>query len=197
MGEEGDKPLLRYFGRKIAGDVTSFSLRSRAEGKTVLHFYKNTDDGVIDDYIEVEIKGKNETQDRARITPYEAQSSLPYPKDEPLSSAAPHTEELVSLSAIRAASCASLLIEAKRLAQQADYGAALRLLDEFFDTGADNADEALFLQAQIFESAQEQKNIRGALDCYETIVRRYPESSLWEKANERAVYLKKFYFDIR
>ena len=197
LGEEGEKPLLRYFGRKIAGDVTSFSLRSRSEGKTVLHFYKNTDDGVIDDYIEVEIKGKNETQDRAKITPYSEQSSLPYPKDEPLSSAAPHTEERVNLSSSRVESADALLGEAKRLARVEDYGEALRVLDEFLDTGADNADEALFLQAQIFETSWDQKNIRGALDCYEAIVRRYPQSSLWEKANERAVYLKKFYFDIR
>ena len=214
LGEEGEKPLLRYFGRKIAGDVTSFSLRSRAEGKTVLHFYKNTADGVIDDYIEVEIKGKNETQERVKAMPYTPQPAKTTGADTAVPQARtqseggdigsvdlPQPDEAaevqVGLFAPMTDGGVALLHEAKRLAHLEDYDEALRLLDEFLDGAQQNADEALFLQAQIFEVSQEQKNIRGALDCYETIVRRYPESSLWEKANERAVYLKKFYFDIR
>ena len=211
LGEEGEKQLLRYFGRKIAGDVTSFSLRSRSEGKTLLHFYKNTADGVIDDYIEVEIKGKNENQERAKVAPYTPQPAKSTGADTAVPQARAQTkgedigsvdmpqpdEAQTRLFDIRMQDQSHLLHEAKRLAHLEDYDEALRLLDEFLDGAQQNADEALFLQAQIFEVSQEQKNIRGALDCYETIVTRYPESSFWDKANERAVYLKKFYFDIR
>lgn len=60
LGEEDGKQLFRYFGRKIGTTDTSFTLRSRNEGTTLLHFSKTdtlTGD-IIDDWLEVTVKGK-------------------------------------------------------------------------------------------------------------------------------------------
>ena len=72
LGEEDGKNLMRYFGRKIGDKNTSFSLRSREEGKTILHFYKNDQltGAFIDDYLEVEIKGKNSSAERILAPDY-------------------------------------------------------------------------------------------------------------------------------
>ena len=60
LGETDGGSKIRYFGRKLGNSDTSFSLRSREEGNTILHFYK-TDaltGEYIDDYLSVIIKGK-------------------------------------------------------------------------------------------------------------------------------------------
>lgn len=60
LGEEDSKSLMRYMGRKIGTSDTIFTLRSRSQGTTLLHFYKNDalTGNFIDDYLEVQIKGK-------------------------------------------------------------------------------------------------------------------------------------------
>ncbi|MBR1536111.1 MAG: hypothetical protein IJ630_04180 [Treponema sp.] len=65
---EGDKKenkneFFNYFGRKLGSKNTTFSLRAKKSGKTLLHFYKNdalTGD-YIDDYLEVTIEDKKAT----------------------------------------------------------------------------------------------------------------------------------------
>lgn len=80
LGEEDGKQLFRYFGRKIGTTDTSFTLRSRNEGTTLLHFSKTdtlTGD-IIDDWLEVTVKGKNATQKHAQAPSY-AQAVPPRP----------------------------------------------------------------------------------------------------------------------
>ena len=63
IGETGNTHLMAYFGRKLDSKNTSFTLRSRAAGDTILHFYK-TDilKGVyIDDYLAVKIEDESST----------------------------------------------------------------------------------------------------------------------------------------
>lgn len=77
------------------------------------------------------------------------------------------------------------------------YQETLAYLEDFFTKATTRVDEGLFLQGQTFESNSSVRNIKSALDTYETIVRRYPQSVNWAKANERITYLRKFYFNIR
>ena len=250
LGEEDGKNLMRYFGRKIGDKNTSFSLRSREEGKTILHFYKNDQltGAFIDDYLEVEIKGKNFSAERILAPDYSSivppaqknvnQEKISSPeissqKNE-LSETSPKipeekkvdkkdsenenpatqnsaeisssnevvpSQEISSTSIEKNNSSDSSADELLKAAQEnfnsKKYKDSLACLESFFEKADSRIDEGLFLQAQIFESNSSERNIKSALDNYETIVRRYPQSSVWKKASERVTYLKKFYFNIR
>lgn len=73
LGEEDSKNLMRYMGRKIGTSDTIFTLRSRAQGTTLLHFYKNDalTGNFIDDYLEIQIKGKATDSEIAIAPSYE------------------------------------------------------------------------------------------------------------------------------
>ena len=248
LGEEDGKNLMRYFGRKIGDKNTSFSLRSREEGKTILHFYKNDQltGTFIDDYLEVEIKGKNYSAERILAPDYssivppaqknvkqeeisgteisnqkneDSEDSPKIPEEKPVDekkfeSENPSTQSLSEFSSgsevassqeissiVKNNSSDSSADELLKAAQEnfnsKKYKDSLACLESFFEKADSRIDEGLFLQAQIFESNSSERNIKSALDNYETIVRRYPQSSVWKKASERVTYLKKFYFNIR
>lgn len=250
LGEEDGKNLMRYFGRKIGDKDTSFSLRSREEGKTILHFYKNDQltGAYIDDYLEVEIKGRNYSAERILAPDYSSlvppsqknaaqekisnsESSnqknetsanspkIPEEKNninndsetektavQTSSEISPNNEvsasqEISSTSIEKNNSSDSSADELLKAAQEnfnsKKYKDSLACLESFFEKADSRIDEGLFLQAQIFESNSSERNIKNALDNYETIVRRYPQSPVWKKASERVTYLKKFYFNIR
>lgn len=330
LGEEDSKELMRYFGKKIGERNTTFCLRSRETGTTILHFYKNDalTDRVIDDYLIVEISGTNDGTKHA-VAPLYADTIPQKPEkpseiarrkalEESLASQAPNDDEAESTkitevkpqgtqkapasasstpaasasgrtpadgnqnarTAPKAAPSASpspaavkapvvtpspsqaaapsitaedsgavTVIENRnstgennsssgegshsitreepkvsqaqkekqnakiqdtsdmaaeeilKLARQAydekKYAETLAYLEDFFAKAATKIDEGLFIQGQIFESNNPFRNIKSALDTYETIVRRYPQSIHWAKANERVTYLRKFYFNIR
>lgn len=305
LGEEDGKNSMRYFGRKIGEKNTVFSLRSREEGSTILHFYKN--DGLtgkfIDDYLQVDIKGMNKTTEHAVapsyaevvppkpenrtkaakenaarseededdtmvktvITPVASGSgekmpavsktsgssrSAPassskvtsrkksddsarketpadndgaktliqntksekttssgekprtYPKSENSQS---HDAEKQSENNLTGTSIENtenmgadeILDKAKESFKNKKYEETLAYLENFFTKATTKIDEGLWIQGQVFESNSSVRNIKSALDTYETIVRRYPQSINWAKANERITYLRKFYFNIR
>lgn len=293
LGEKDDAKHMRYFGRKLGTENTLFSLRSREEGSTILHFYKNDalTGHYIDDYLEVEIKGTNTTSKRvtapryAEIVPSRpekktfinaeeeikiakkfeeekkkeeeskevprqkktaekkqtertasAQKSsttkVPQPQQteddngdrtviqtteikesaqsnpvsddsEVIQSASPvEQNETASKTKVQIQDTKDMVSDKiLELAQEAynkkEYASSLAYLDDFFEKATTRIDEGLYLQGQNFESASEVRNIKAALDTYETIVRKYPQSINWAKANARVTYLKKFYFNIR
>lgn len=250
LGEEDGKNLMRYFGRKIGDKNTSFSLRSREEGKTILHFYKNDQltGAFIDDYLEVEIKGKNFSAERILAPDYssivppaqknvnqekisspeilsqknelsETSQKIPEEKlvdkkdSENENPAAQNSAEISSSNEVASSqeissisieknnssdsSADELLKAAQENFNSKKYKDSLACLESFFEKADSRIDEGIFLQAQIFESNSSERNIKNALDNYETIVRRYPQSPVWKKASERVTYLKKFYFNIR
>ncbi|HUX42210.1 MAG TPA: outer membrane protein assembly factor BamD [Rectinemataceae bacterium] len=61
----------------------------------------------------------------------------------------------------------------------------------------DAADEALFLEAQALELNSPSRDVAAALALYRRIVSDFPRSDFWSKANDRATYIQRFYFDIR
>lgn len=312
LGEEDGKSSMRYFGRKIGEKNTVFSLRSREEGSTILHFYKNDalTGKFIDDYLQVDIKGINRSQEHAVAPSYEEavpprpernaapfydESSEPDTIDEssrkaknkdadddssvktvvtPASTSAkalgtiagagsgasrnasategnsksqkkqknqqssfetaddngsktliqntqtensqvsvqekgdiPRSENSGTLKSPLAEKAKiqdtsdmtadDILSKAKESFREKKYQETLAYLEDFFTKATTRVDEGLFLQGQTFESNSSVRNIKSALDTYETIVRRYPQSVNWAKANERITYLRKFYFNIR
>ena len=90
-----------------------------------------------------------------------------------------------------------LLALAQKAYDAKQYEDALMYLNDFFEKSATRLDEGLYLKGQTLEAPSNVRNIRNALETYETLVANYPESKLWEKAKQRITYLKRFYFNIR
>ena len=67
------------------------------------------------------------------------------------------------------------------------------LVNLFLELSVEKRDEALFLQGQLYESQSNVKNIKKALESYNSIIANYPSSKVWEDANKRIIYLNRFY----
>lgn len=81
--------------------------------------------------------------------------------------------------------------------KEAKFEDAFANIQDYIVYATERIDEALFLQGQILEAESELKNIRSAVDCYETLIKNFPQSAYWDQANKRSIYLKRFYIDIR
>lgn len=259
LGEIDATALLKYSGRKIEEDFTSFTLRGREEGSAILHFFKNDalTGEYIEDYLEVTVKGSSRISDHIKAPMY-ADIVPPRPsftKSEILSEAialnketepeeekeetvhnaseekeisykpteqapankgstviqntssteqtAAHIEKQSSenkpstslqtdnLNASEILSLAQKSFDAK------EYEQCMKYLEAFFEKTESNLDEGMYLQGRTLESPSPIRDIKKSLSIYKAIVRQYPESSLWDKANERITYIERFYFDIR
>ena len=100
-------------------------------------------------------------------------------------------------NAVPAANPDSLLKEAQVLYNEKEYSAALNKLNNFLEYSTDNGDEALYLKGQILEAKSDVRDIKGAIDTYTTLTKNYPASKLWDSANKRIIYLKRFYLEVR
>lgn len=90
-----------------------------------------------------------------------------------------------------------LLEAALKAYNEKKYPEALALVKKYLLDASTKIDEAIFLEGRILEAASPVQNIKDAISDYETIVKSWPQSKLWKKANERSIYLKRFYIDIR
>lgn len=86
-----------------------------------------------------------------------------------------------------------LLLSAKKLYNEKKYKESLEKVNLFLELSVEKRDEALFLQGQLYESQSNVKNIKKALESYNSIIGNYPSSKVWEDANKRIIYLNRFY----
>ena len=90
-----------------------------------------------------------------------------------------------------------LLAKAQASFDKGEYAECLEYLTAFFNSAVSRIDEGLYLQGRALEAPSSSRNIKAALDTYETLVKKYPQSKKWNAAKERVVYIKRFYFNIR
>ena len=90
-----------------------------------------------------------------------------------------------------------LLQEAQVLYNEKEFSAALKKINQFLEFAADNRDEGLYLKGQILEAKSDIRDIKGSLEAYSSLTKNYPASNLWESANKRIIYLKRFYLEVR
>lgn len=284
IGESEKAPLFNYFGRKLGTSDTTFALRAKKAGNTMLHFYKNDalTGEYIDDYLEVEVINQKSTgrvkapsyadivpsrpqrriqrenpilpEAEAQVTPEKTtvqsqetektESSAKENQEEqknkeitPNNSSSDTSEEVkthesdiktviqntVPTSSQTLQETAneendnneitaepviteenqifeideSLLEKAKKDFEAKNYELALSEAQQYYNGAETRLDEALYLLGQIWEADSPVKNIRSSLDSYDMIIKRYPKSTLWQKAKNRSIYLKRFYIDIR
>lgn len=91
----------------------------------------------------------------------------------------------------------SLLEKAQKLYEAKNFENALRTVTKFLEKASTNMDKGLFLQGQILEEKSSVQNIKDAVESYDLLVKKHPESSLSDKAKRRSIYLKRFYINIR
>lgn len=90
-----------------------------------------------------------------------------------------------------------ILEKAQKCYDEKDYVQAFSLITRFFDKATKRLDEGLFLQGRILEEKSSIQNIKDAIESYDLVVNNYPASPLWDKANKRSIFLKRFYINIR
>lgn len=90
-----------------------------------------------------------------------------------------------------------LLESAQKHYDKKEYPMAYSAITKFFDKASSRLDEGLYLQGQILEEKSPVQNIKDAIESYDLVVKNYPSSSLWDKANKRSIFLKRFYINIR
>lgn len=93
-------------------------------------------------------------------------------------------------------SASDLLTLAYKNYNDKQFEEAYENISKYLNLYEDKIDEALLLKGQILEEPSSIRNIREALVSYEQILSEYPQSDLWEKANQRIQYIKRFYFNI-
>ena len=240
MGEdEGKDQILRYFGRKLGTENTTFTLRTTKSGETVLHFYKNDvlKGEYIDDYLEIKVLEESaKPNERAKAPSYEEsvpQKPVRLEKKAETQEETQKTDEIknieektsdneqklssqdetnlkkndvsnnVSKEVSKPEQKKSLKIDTKNLLEQAkkdfeakSYAQALSEVQQYLDTQNTRIDEALFLQGQILEADSEVKNIKSAIDSYNSLIKNYPASTFWQEANRRKIYLNRYYVNI-
>ena len=91
----------------------------------------------------------------------------------------------------------SLLERAQKAYDEKRYADALDLVQRFFETASEDFDAGLYLEGLILEAKSEVRNIKSAIGAYDTLIKNWPQSQYWRRANERSIYLKRFYIDIR
>ena len=91
-----------------------------------------------------------------------------------------------------------LLKKAQQEYDAKQYAECLATIQEFYKNADESKmDQALYLEARALEAPSPSRNIKSALHTYQTLVNRYPQSSLWEAANNRITYIQRMYIDIR
>ena len=95
-----------------------------------------------------------------------------------------------------AAELDSIMDQARSSLSAKKYDDAYPALIQYLELSTDNRDEALYLLGQILESNSKYRDIKQAVETYQTLCDNYPASKYWDKANKRIVYLKRFYINI-
>ncbi len=89
-----------------------------------------------------------------------------------------------------------LIEKARSLVSSKKYDDAYPVLIQYLEFSTENRDEALYLLGQILESNSKYRDIKQAVETYQTLCDSYPASKYWDNANKRIVYLKRFYINI-
>ncbi|MBP5438616.1 MAG: hypothetical protein J6Y30_11630 [Treponema sp.] len=114
------------------------------------------------------------------------------------SSAQIQEQRPVSQTPAANAASGDLLKKAQSEYDAKQYAECLATIQEFYKNADESKmDQALYLEARALEAPSPSRNIKSALHTYQTLVNRYPQSSLWEAANNRITYIQRMYIDIR
>lgn len=206
LGEEGNENFVSYIGRKTVNGNTVFSIKTQKPGLTRLEFYKSDplSQTFLEDSLELiisdEIALESET---LSFDNYSYENALEAPAKNNLEqnssflSNEPELEINEVFDIFEEYSSDMLLEKAKEAISLNNLSDAISYLDEFLQVSFEDTDEAWFLRGQTYEKPGSLRNIRLARESYQTILDAYPSSSFYKQAQDRIMYIDKFFFTIQ
>ena len=184
-GTGSDEP---YSSRKSSTGSSSYGTYSEAEN--VSDYQEEHSERSGKTRIQTETESAQKQTGSAKVNQVKSTSNK---------QALPETESKTAADEIIAgnSSVAELLEKAQKAYDSKNYETALHLVTDFFEQSDLDLDKALYLQGQILEEKSPVQDIKSAIDAYDVIIKNYRQSPLWKNANERSIYLKRFYINIR
>ncbi|HNY22206.1 MAG TPA: hypothetical protein PKO22_08675 [Treponemataceae bacterium] len=213
LGDASAQNGLGYQTRKMDKNDTLFTFKAVKEGNYILDFsrYDVLTDGFTADSIAVSVNATGTgKQDKVRAPDYRgANADETQGKEEPVavtpgavSGDEPSLQVVQPVGVGESADQASinpdeLLQKARASLSNGDAAAALTQLDSFFGLAVSALDEGWFLRGQAYEANTPSRDMKKALEAYETLTAAYPDSARWKDADARIRYIRQFYLRIR
>jgi len=200
LGEVDNRRGVSYDSTRVntaAGTIIgqTYIFRAEQEGTFTLQFYRR--DFIRDesayDYVKLIIGTNNETHTTADIpveAPLEIDRGI---NDETVTQELPQNDPSVS-------TVISLADYITNIQTEFDGGrveVALLIMDNLRQSFPEGNDEVWWLYAQLLEANSPRRDIQGALDSYQKLIREYPQSSRVSEARRRIAYLERFFLNIR
>lgn len=217
LGDASSRNGLSYQSRKLDGQDTLFSFKAQTPGDYILEFsrFDVLSDAFSSDALAVtvlepdssrigKVRSPNFTFSPIIPAPskadikqegFDAPSKESIPLDEPVLRSIP--EQLESIPEKKQEDPSVMLKEVQTALSKGEIDSAMSLLDSFFSLAITDLDEGWFLRGQAYEANSPKRDIRKALNAYETLVSAYPDSERWQEADSRIRYIRQFYLRIR
>lgn len=215
LGDASSQNGLTYDKRKLEKTDTLFSFKALKQGNYILNFsrFDVLEDEFASDSLAVEVLEtstkkidrvlaphykvvSDSTSTTASTTPQQEASVTV--RDEPLVNSMLSTNPAIQTVALTPINNPEeSLKQAKAALVANDPAKAITMLDAFFSSAISSLDEGIFLKGQAYEANSPLRDVRKALEAYETLVSAYPESLRWKEADARIRYIKQFYLMIR
>lgn len=217
LGDASSRNGLSYQTRKLDGKDTLFTFKAQTPGSYILEFsrFDVLSDTFSSDALAVTVKepdssriGKirapnftfNSSESESANNGIKQVNSLSnlsnsLPIDEPVLRSIPEQPRVIAEK--KSEDPSALIRDVKAALSNGGIDTALNLLDQFFAVALSDLDEGWFLRGQAYEANSEKRDIRKALNAYETLVSAYPDSQRWGEADSRIRYIRQFYLRIR
>lgn len=224
LGDASAQNGLGYENRKLDRADTLFTFKALKPGFYILDFsrFDVLEDSFLQDSLAVTVSGQDTVKTgRVRAPDYRASGKKAdsgaeqvVPISSPPQAVAANRSSLVDEPGLSVSPAstgnafaqgtgampqdpADILKKAETALAAGDSQAALTLLDDFFAAAVTSLDEGWFLRGRAYESNGQNRDVRKALDAYQTLVQAFPDSPRWKEADERIRYIRQFYQKIR
>lgn len=194
LGDENNSQSVNFSGRQVSSTKTTFDFFAKNAGTALLKFWRQDSAKKKDvfNYIEVKVlEDPNFYDDWSTDTYfsgfYEEPDVIMFSDDFGFFGDYEDMDYEYE---------AELADKLRTAFEEEKYEAAISFADEYLESFFEY-DEILFIKARSLEEKTKSRNIRTAYNLYRKITEEYPESDFWQEANNRAVYLERFYFSIR
>lgn len=226
LGDEDGKDGMRYQSRRFENNEAVFALKPEANGEFVLRFQRQNplSGGSEARLIKINVTSaslaspsaaESSHTDQAKAGQALEADAAKAVKDgslEPSGMADSASENPIRPVADKAQSAAvtargsaldamispdELLAYAKAELDAKRMQSAIAALDKYLSLYPFGSDEAFYLYGLAWEQDSPFRDIKKSHAAYKKVRDEYPRSQYWQKANERAAFLEKFYFGLR
>jgi len=210
LGEKDGKDGVLYESRRYEGSGLVFVLNPTKTGEYTLRFQRQDAlrGKTNDELVGLTVSPKAARQGAAaqpataqQSTAQQAAASSADAKGNGATGTAAAIDSTASIPALPSTlppdSPEGLILAAKNELTAGRVPGAIAILDRFLSLYPAGMDEAYYLYGLALEQNGPYRDIQKAYNYYKKVSDDYPESPLWDKAQERASYIERHYFEIR